>query len=213
MRRPATRWPARFFRRNALIQLERTSVQPMTEPNRSGQSTVVVATATPIDIARQGSVRERAAAVTLATVMVLGLTKLIVGLAIGSLALVADAMHSGLDFVAAVLTLLAVRWASRPPDADHPYGHGRAENLSALVQALLLVAVAIGIGVEAVERIASNAPPVQPDRLPSSLSSWPWPSLTGVLGFRGNSRPYTTVPPSARPELTSPPTSGARRWF
>lgn len=137
-------------------------MQPMTDPNRHAQTTVVVASATPIDIARQGSVRERAAAVTLATVMILGLAKLIVGLAIGSLALVADAMHSGLDFVAAVLTLLAVRWASRPPDADHPYGHGRAENLSALVQALLLVAVAIGIGVEAVERIASNAPPVQP---------------------------------------------------
>lgn len=134
----------------------------MVNPNRDVERTVVVESEAPIEVARQGSARERAAAVTLTIVLILGLTKLVVGLTIGSLSLVADAMHSGLDFVAALLTLLAVHWADRPPDADHPYGHGRAENLSALVQALLLVAVAIGIGVEAVERIASNAPPVQP---------------------------------------------------
>jgi len=122
----------------------------------------VVRSDVPAGTAQQRSSRERAAAITLVTVFAIGLTKLTVGLLIGSLALIADAMHSGFDVVSALLTLLAVRWADRPADTDHPYGHGRAENLAALVQAIFLVVIAFGIIVEAVDRLVSNHPAVQP---------------------------------------------------
>ena len=58
--------------------------------------------------------------------------KLVAGLISGSLGLVAEAVHSGTDLVAALLTFLALRVAIRPPDRDHPYGHGKAEHLAAL---------------------------------------------------------------------------------
>jgi cation diffusion facilitator family transporter len=70
----------------------------------------------------------------------LGLTgmKLVVGLVTGSLGILAEAAHSGLDLVAALMTLFAVRVASRPADATHHYGHGKVENLSAFLEAGLL---------------------------------------------------------------------------
>src|SRR5918912_4314741 len=74
----------------------------------------------------------------------IGLTglKLIIGLLTGSLGILAEAAHSGLDLVAALLTFFAVRLAGQPPDREHRYGHGKAENLSAFIEALLLVLTA-----------------------------------------------------------------------
>ena len=65
-----------------------------------------------------------------------GLTgfKIIVGLTTGSLGILAEAAHSGLDLMAAVMTFLAIRISGRPPDSNHLYGHGKAENLSALLK-------------------------------------------------------------------------------
>lgn len=75
------------------------------------------------------------------------------GVASGSLALLSEAAHSGLDSMATLATLLAVRIASRPPDADHPYGHGKAENVSALIQMFFLLVVSGFIAKEAVEHL------------------------------------------------------------
>lgn len=103
--------------------------------------------------------------VTRASVLAaLGLTalKLWAGVASGSLALLAEAAHSALDLVASLITFLAVRWAARPPDEDHPYGHGKVENLAALVQALLLAATAAWVMAEAGTRIGGRSHPVQP---------------------------------------------------
>ena len=72
----------------------------------------------------------------------LTILKLIVGFATGSLAILSEAAHSGLDFVAAAITLGVVRIADAPPDENHPYGHARAENLGALAETLLLVVTA-----------------------------------------------------------------------
>jgi hypothetical protein len=69
--------------------------------------------------------------------------KLVTSLLTGSLGLLAEAMHSGTDFVAALLTFYAVRVAVRPPDRDHPFGHGKAEHLSALGEAAFLVLVSV----------------------------------------------------------------------
>ena len=85
----------------------------------------------------------------------LGLTgmKLVVGLASGSLGILAEAAHSALDLVAAVITLVAVSVSDRPADDAHPYGHGKVENFSALVETLLLFVTCAWIMVEAVRRI------------------------------------------------------------
>jgi cation diffusion facilitator family transporter len=93
----------------------------------------------------------------------LGLTaaKLVVGLATSSLGILAEAVHSGLDAVAALLSLYAVGVAERPPDAQHQYGHGKAQNLGALTEAVILAGVAVWIGVEAVLRLRSGGGDVQ----------------------------------------------------
>ena len=85
----------------------------------------------------------------------LGLTglKLGVGVTTGSLGILAEAAHSGLDLVAALLTFFAVRVAGQPPDREHRYGHGKAENLSAFVEAALLVITAAWVIYEAVRRL------------------------------------------------------------
>lgn len=84
-----------------------------------------------------------------------GLTtmKLVVGVATGSLGILAEAAHSGLDLVAAIVTWIAVRTSSRPPDRKHQYGHGKIENLSALAETLLLLLTCVWIIYEAMHRL------------------------------------------------------------
>src|SRR4051812_37327708 len=79
--------------------------------------------------------------------------KLTTGLVTGSLGLLAEAAHSGTDFVAALLTLFALRVATRPADADHQYGHGKAEHLAALGESAFLALVSGFIGFEAIRRL------------------------------------------------------------
>lgn len=76
-----------------------------------------------------------------------------VGLLTGSLGILAEAAHSALDLVAALMTLLAVRISARPPDREHLYGHGKVESLSALFETLLLVGTCAWIVWEAVRRL------------------------------------------------------------
>src|SRR5258706_3820089 len=99
--------------------------------------------------------REKVAVALSSGIAALGLTsiKLVVGLFTGSLGILAEAAHSGLDLVAALMTLFAVRVASRPADETHHYGHGKVENLSAFLEAGLLVLTAIWIIYEAIRRL------------------------------------------------------------
>ena len=80
--------------------------------------------------------------------------KLTTGLATDSLGLVSEALHSGTDLVAALLTFFAVGVAGRPPDPGHPYGHGKAEHLAALAEATILVVASLAIAAGAVLRLA-----------------------------------------------------------
>ena len=82
--------------------------------------------------------------------------KLGTGLATGSLGLVSAGIESSGDVVAAVLTLLAVRLSGRPADANHPYGHRRAENLAALGEAAILTGGGIVVVVAAVDRLTGG---------------------------------------------------------
>ena len=84
-----------------------------------------------------------------ATLVVLKLT---VGLAANSLGLVSEAVHSGTDLVAALLTFFALGVAGRPADVSHQYGHGKAEHLAALAEASFLTLASVLIGFRAIER-------------------------------------------------------------
>ncbi len=86
--------------------------------------------------------------------------KIVVGILSGSLGILAEAAHSGLDFAAAIVTLIAVRAAVKPPDPGHTYGHGKVENLSALSETLLLLVTCGWIVSESVHRLVSKHAPV-----------------------------------------------------
>lgn len=88
--------------------------------------------------------------------------KLVAGISTNSLGMLSEALHSTLDFVAAGITLFAVRLASAPADRRHPFGHGKVENLSALAETLLLFITCIWIVWEAVDRLLFEANPVEP---------------------------------------------------
>lgn len=103
----------------------------------------------------KSSEREKNNAASSSVVAAIFLTgiKIAVGLATGSLGILAEAAHSGLDLVAALVTLFAVRVSDRPADRDHHYGHGKIENISAFIETLLLLATCAWIIYEAVERL------------------------------------------------------------
>jgi cation diffusion facilitator family transporter len=98
--------------------------------------------------------------VLIGVALVLG--KLVVGLLTGSLGILSEAVHSIFDLAASTFTLVAVRTARKPADQEHPYGHGRAENVAAFAEGVLLLITAVGIAFEAIRRLAAGGAPVNP---------------------------------------------------
>jgi cation diffusion facilitator family transporter len=85
--------------------------------------------------------------------------KFAVGVAIGSLALISEALHSSVDVVATVITWMVVRVSDRPADEEHHYGHGKLESISALGVIAMLYVLAGGILVESYSRLRAGVPP------------------------------------------------------
>ena len=102
--------------------------------------------------------QEKNSAALTSVIAAVGLTtfKIIIGLLTNSLGILAEAAHSALDLVAALMTLFAVRMADKPADKEHNFGHGKIENLSALFEAVLLLATSAWIIYEAVGRLLFN---------------------------------------------------------
>ncbi len=105
------------------------------------------------------SVKSRAAAISVVASAAMATAKFIVGIAIGSLALISEALHSSVDLVATVITWLVVRVSDRPADEAHNYGHGKIESLSALGVIAMLYVLAGGIVVEAFGRLREGGTP------------------------------------------------------
>jgi cation diffusion facilitator family transporter len=84
---------------------------------------------------------------------ILVLSKLVIGTVTGSVSILAEGIHSGIDLIAALIAFFAVRAADRPPDEIHAYGHGKYENISGTVEALLIIVAAIYIGYEAIMKM------------------------------------------------------------
>lgn len=103
-----------------------------------------------------------AALLGLAVNLLLGVVKLVGGILGHSFALIADAVNSIGDVVTTLVVLFALRVAQRPPDAEHPYGHSRAEGIAASNVAILMIVSALLVGWEAIQRLSNVnlAPPV-----------------------------------------------------
>ena len=101
------------------------------------------------------ALQEKRSAALSSVLFAIGLTtfKIIVGVLTNSLGILAEAAHSALDLAAALMTLFAVRMADKPADKEHNFGHGKIENLSALFEAILLLATSAWIINEAIDRL------------------------------------------------------------
>jgi len=97
--------------------------------------------------------KTRVALLSVASNTTLVVFKLVVGLLIGSVSVISEAVHSGVDLVASLIALFAVRTASKPADEGHPFGHGKVENISGTVEALLIFGAAAYIIFEAVKKL------------------------------------------------------------
>ncbi len=95
----------------------------------------------------------RVALISVASNTLLVGVKLMIGLSIGSVAGISEAAHSAMDLVAAFIAFLAVRASGKPADSDHPFGHGKFENISGAIEALLIFGAAIWIIWEAIGKL------------------------------------------------------------
>lgn len=103
--------------------------------------------------------KEETALLSIISNTVLVVLKLIVGIYVGAVSLISEAMHSGVDLIAAFIAFWAVRKSVKPPDEEHDYGHGKFENLSSAVEALLIVATALFIIYEAFNKFSTDVDP------------------------------------------------------
>lgn len=86
---------------------------------------------------------------------VLVLLKLVVGITLGSVSIISEAIHSGMDLIASVIAFFSVKKSAEPPDREHEYGHGKFEDISGLVEAVLIFVAAVLIIHEAVMKLLS----------------------------------------------------------
>jgi cation diffusion facilitator family transporter len=105
------------------------------------------------------SIKSRVAAISILASASMAVAKFVVGIAIGSLALISEALHSSVDVAATVITWMVVRVSDRPADKEHHYGHGKLESVSALGVTAMLYVLAGGILVESYSRLREGAPP------------------------------------------------------
>jgi len=102
--------------------------------------------------------KERVALLSVVSNIVLVVFKLIVGLMIGSVSIISEAAHSGVDLLAACIALFSVKVSSHPADERHPFGHGKIENISGTIEALLIFMAAIWIVIEACGKLMHPRP-------------------------------------------------------
>ncbi|MBO1004873.1 cation diffusion facilitator family transporter [Pseudogracilibacillus auburnensis] len=90
--------------------------------------------------------------------LLLTILKAVGGVISGSRALLADALHSASDIVGSIVVLFAVKIANKPPDEEHPYGHGKAENIASIIVALLLIIVGVEISISSIKVFFGEVP-------------------------------------------------------
>jgi cation diffusion facilitator family transporter len=101
--------------------------------------------------------KQRVAGLSICSNLVLIILKLAAGIITNSVSIISEAIHSGLDLAAAFIAFFAVKVSSRPPDSRHRYGHGKFENVSGTIEAMLIFVAAIWIIIEAYQKIVSGS--------------------------------------------------------
>jgi cation diffusion facilitator family transporter len=101
--------------------------------------------------------KERAAAVSIVSNLLLIALKLVAGAITGSIAIITEAVHSSIDLVASIIAYFSVRKADQPADEDHPWGHAKVENLAAAIEGMLILVGAGVIAYESVRRLAEGS--------------------------------------------------------
>jgi len=102
------------------------------------------------------STKTSAAKLSVTSNSLLVVAKIAAGIITGSVSILAEAIHSLLDLAAAVIAFLSVRISDKPADAGHPFGHGKVENVSGIIEAILIIIAGIWIIYEAVQRIITR---------------------------------------------------------
>src|SRR5436309_2071626 len=110
----------------------------------------------------EGREKKRAALLSVGSALLLVSLKTFLVVRTGSLGVLSEALHSGLDLLAAIITFLSVRMSDQPADEKHPYGHGKFENVSAFVETGLLALTALSIVYEAFDRLFFRSVHIQP---------------------------------------------------
>ena len=110
--------------------------------------------------------KSRVAAISIFASAGMATAKLVVGVVIGSLALISEALHSSVDVIATIVTWSVVRFSDRPADEEHHYGHGKLESVSALGIIAMLYVLAGGVLVEAIGRLREGAVPPKLSAIP-----------------------------------------------
>src|SRR5271156_2595071 len=128
-------------------------------------------TATPEQAAQPHNAKRSAALFSVIAAFAVPLFKLLTGLLTGSLGMLSEAAHSGIDLIAAGITLFSVQVSDRPADAEHTYGHGKIESLSAGIETVLMLGSCIWILTEAIRRILFR------EHLSLNFSIWPFAVL------------------------------------
>lgn len=103
-----------------------------------------------------GSRKTKAAGFSIASNVTLVVLKVVVGIFTGSVSIISEAIHSANDLLAALIAYASVQIADRPPDKEHPFGHGKAESISGAIEAGLIILAAVWIVVKAVNRLMSG---------------------------------------------------------
>lgn len=99
----------------------------------------------------------KAASLSIISNFCLTILKLVVGIFMGSISVISEALHSGIDLVASVVDYLSVKQSSKPADAEHPYGHGKFENVGSIIEAALIIVASVVIIAKAVPRFYTPA--------------------------------------------------------
>lgn len=104
------------------------------------------------------NIKEKTAGLSILSNISLIIIKLIVGVFSGSVSIISEAIHSTMDLLAAVIAFFSVRISDNPPDKEHPYGHGKFENISGVIEGLLILVASFWIIEEAIKKIISQQP-------------------------------------------------------
>ena len=112
----------------------------------------------------ENQLKHRTARLSVVSNSILVIGKLAIGFSTGTVSIISEGIHSGVDLLASAIACFAVKKAALPPDKDHDYGHGKVETVSAAFEALLIIAAALAIFYEAIEKLL-NPQPLQEDGL------------------------------------------------